>query len=165
MWTSPDLNVYKPNVYVLMPFDDRNPPKYKKHYPDATEVVKEAFETAFLETDYRVLERGKLDKIIDEMQLSMSGLTEEQGINLGKMLNAEAVIYGTVTTFYRGSFLGSYTTVSFSVKAVHVESGVIIWKGNHTNETKFDYDYDPAALAHKVAKEIVQELIAKGHIR
>ena len=165
MWTSADLNVYKPNVYVILPFENWNLSKYKAKYPEAAEILREAFETAFLETGHRVVERNRLEEIISELRFSMFGLTEEQGITIGKMLNVDAVIFGTVKSFYRGSLLGDYTTVGFSVKAVHVGSGVILWKGSHTKTTKWIYDYDPRSYASEVAKEIVQELIAKEHLR
>jgi len=53
------------------------------------------------------------------------------------------------------------TKVGFSVKAVNVETGVILWKGSHTKTTKLKYNYDPGAYANEVAREIVQELIKR----
>lgn len=161
MWTSPDFNVYQSKVYAILPFEDRNSTKYKANYPDAADVVRDAFETAFLKTGHPVVERRKFQSIISEMEFSMSGLTEEQGIEVGKMLNADIIVFGIVKSFYKGSFIGSYTTVGFSVKAVHAESGVIIWKGSHTKSTSWSYDFDPAAFADEVANDIVQELISK----
>jgi len=60
----------------------------------------------------------------------MSGFTDQEWIKVGKMLNADVVIFGAVTSYNR--VIGGpavYTTVGFSVKAVDVETGMIIWKG------------------------------------
>ena len=152
-------------VYAILPFEDRNSAKYKAEYPDAAEVVRDAFETAFLQTEHRVVERRKLQSMLTELKLSMSGLTDEQGIKVGKMLNADIIIFGTVKSYYKGSLLGAYTTVGFSVRAVQVESGLILWKGSHTKSTSWNYDYNPAALADELAQEIVQELILREKIK
>ena len=113
MWTSPDFNVYQFQVYTILPFEDRNAEKYKADYPDAADVVKDAFETAFLKTRNRIVERRRLQAIISETKFAQTGLTEEQGIEIGKMLNTDIVIFGTVKSFYKGNILGSYTTVVF----------------------------------------------------
>lgn len=165
IWTSYELDRYQAKTYAVLPFEDRNSPKYKNKYVDAAEIVRDAFETAFLETGHRTVERNKLRMVTSELELSMSGLTEEQGMEIGKMLNVDAVVFGIVTSYYRGSFFGDYTTVGFSVRAVHVESGVIIWKGSHTKKAKWNYDLDPGIYANEVAREIVQGLITKGHFR
>jgi hypothetical protein len=133
-------------------------------------IVGEAFETEFLNTGYQLVERSRIQSVVSELKFSMTGLTEEQGIQIGKMLNVDAVIFGTVTAFYRG--VGDeQTTVGFSVKAVHVTNGLILWKASHTKRPGWTSRQlgqtggDPVAYASDVAKEIVQELIAKGHVR
>ena len=165
MWTSPDFNIHQPQVYTILPFEDRNAEKYKADYPDAADIVRDAFETAFLKTRNRIVERRKLQSLLSEKKLALTGLTEEQGIEIGKMLNTDIVVFGTVKSFYKGSILGSYTTVGFSVRAVTVSTGEIVWKGSHTKSTTWDYAYDPAAFAEEVADELVQELILKGDVR
>lgn len=165
VWTSPDFHMKQSKVYAILPFDDHNSAKYQADYPDAAEVVRDAFETAFINTQNRVVERSKLKSILSESAFAMSGMTEEKGIEVGKMLNADIVVFGTVKTFYKGSLLGPYTTVGFSVRAVNVGSGVILWKGSHTKSTSWKYDYDPAALVDEIAQDIVQELLARRDIR
>jgi curli biogenesis system outer membrane secretion channel CsgG len=164
MWISPDFNLYQSKVYTILPFEDRNAEKYKADYSDAADVVRDAFETAFLKTKNRIVERKKLQSLISEKKFALTGLTQEQGIEIGKMLNTDIVVFGTIKSYYKGSILGSYTTVGFSVRAVKVSTGEIVWKGSHTKSTSWDYAYEPAAFADEVADELVQELISKGDI-
>lgn len=94
----------------------------------------------------------------------MSGFTDQEWIKVGKMLNADVVIFGAVTSYNR--VIGGpavYTTVGFSVKAVDVETGMIIWKGNHTKTIYWNFfDADSlASLAQQVAKVIVASFLEK----
>ncbi|MFV9646123.1 MAG: CsgG/HfaB family protein [Desulfobacterales bacterium] len=162
VWVGPHLNDKSSEVYVILPFDNSNLQEHKDNYPEAAETVRDRFETAFLEAGHRVVERSMIDKLISELKFSMSGLTEQLGIKVGKMLDADVVIFGAVTSYYRvmwGPVV--YTTVGLSVKAVDVESGVIIWKGNHTKTIFWDiFDVNsPASLAREVTKEIIASFL------
>ncbi len=165
VWVGPHLNDKSSEVCVILPFDNSNLQEHKDNYPEAAETVRDRFETAFLEAGHRVVERNMIDKLISELKFSMSGLTEQLGIKVGKMLDADVVIFGAVTSYYRvmwGPVV--YTTVGLSVKAVDVETGVIIWKGNHTKTIFWDiFDVDsPASLAREVTKEIIASFLERA---
>ena len=103
-----------------------------------------------------------IEKIISELKFSMSGFTDQQGMEVGKMLNVGVVIFGAVTSYNKERLTPAiYTTVGFSVKAVDVETGVIIWKGSHTRTVYWDIlDTDSLpSLAREVAKEIVASFL------
>ncbi|MBU4186081.1 MAG: CsgG/HfaB family protein [Proteobacteria bacterium] len=164
VWVSPHLNDKSSEVCVILPFDNSNLQEHKDNYPEAAETVRDRFETALLEAGHRVVERSMIDKLISELEFSMSGLTEQLGIKVGKMLDADVVIFGAVTSYYRviwGPVV--YTTVGLSIKAVDVETGVIIWKGDHTKTIFWDiFDVDsPASLAREVTKEIIATFLGK----
>ena len=164
VWVSPHLNDKSSEVCVILPFDNSNLQEHKDNYPEAAETVRDRFETAFLEVGHRVVERSMIDKLISELEFSMSGFTEQLGIKVGKMLDADIVIFGAVTSYYRvmwGPVV--YTTVGLSVKAVDVETGVIIWKGNHTKTIFWDiFDVDsPTSLAQEVTKEIIASFLER----
>ncbi len=164
VWVGPHLNDKSSEVCVILPFDNSNLQEHKDNYPEAAETVRDRFETALLEAGYQVVERSMIDKLIAELEFSMSGLTEQLGIKVGKMLDADVVIFGAVTSYYRvmwGPVV--YTTVGLSVKAVDVETGVIIWKGNHTKTIFWDiFDVDsPASLAREVTKEIIASFLER----
>ena len=164
VWVDLHLNDKSSEVCVILPFDNSNLQEHKDNYPEATETVRDRFETAFLEAGHRVVERNMIDKLISELKFSMSGLTEQLGIKVGKMLDADVVIFGAVTSYYRvmwGPVV--YTTVGLSVKAVDVETGVIIWKGSHTKTIFWDiFDVNsPASLAREVTKEIIASFLER----
>ena len=134
VWTSPQIGSRSDIAYSIDPFEDANAKKDKENFPHAAKVVSEAFETAFLQSGYRVVSKGKED----------------------------AYVTGTLKAHYRGSFTGRYTTVGFDVKATDSKRGETLWKASHSITTGWDYDYDPAVLAGKVARELVQKLNASA---
>lgn len=156
VWVGPHVNDTRSNVCAILPFGNLQENKYE--FPEAAETVRDGFESAFLEAGYQVVERSMIEKIISELKFSMSGFTDQQGIEVGKMLNAGSVIFGSVTSYNKERLTPAiYTTVGFSVKAVDVATGVIIWKGSHTKTVYWDlFDTDSLpSLAREVAKEIV----------
>ncbi|MCG2821362.1 MAG: CsgG/HfaB family protein [Candidatus Atribacteria bacterium] len=164
VWVGPHLNDKSSKVCVILPFANSNLQEHKDNYPEASKTVRDSFETAFLEVGHRVVERNMIDKLIAELEFSMSGLTEQLGIKVGKMFDADIVIFGTVKSYYRiiwGPIV--YATVGFSIKAVDVETGVIVWKGDHTKTIFWDiFDVDsPASLAREVTKEIIATFLGK----
>jgi WD40 repeat protein len=67
----------------------------------------------------RWVERGQLDKVLTEIQMQMSGITDSAGATqLGKMLNANKMFFGTV------SKLGQ--TLTITVKVVNVETAEVV---------------------------------------
>ena len=162
LWVGPQVNDTRSNVCAILPFGNLQENKYE--FPEAAETVRDSFETAFLEAGYQIVERSMIEKIISELKFSMSGFTDQQGIEVGKMLNVGAVIFGAVTSYNKERLTPAiYTTVGFSVKAVDVETGVIIWKGNHTRTVYWDiFDTDSLpSLSREVAKEIVASFLKK----
>jgi opacity protein-like surface antigen len=63
-----------------------------------------------------VAERANLDAILEEMELQLSGLTDEaSAVKVGELLNAEAIFYGSVTE--------RADEFSVAITAVRLESG------------------------------------------
>ena len=67
---------------------------------------------------YHVVERSKIDEILKEQKLQMSGCVEECLIEIGNMVGAKKVILGSVGIMGR-----NYTS---SVRLVNAETGEII---------------------------------------
>ena len=159
VWVSPDVGSVDSRTYAVMAFENRLPNEQQKDYPEAAEVVRDAFETAMLGRGARLVERAKVEHLLAELARSKSPMhTTENAVKVGRLANAGAVVWGAAHSFFRGKAFGRYTTVGFSVKAVDAETGAILWKGSHTKSTKFDYDYEPSALAEEVAQEIAEKL-------
>ena len=46
---------------------------------------------------YKIIERSQMDKILDEMEFQSSGCTDEEcAVEIGKVLNAEHIVIGSV---------------------------------------------------------------------
>lgn len=164
MLVSADLKERPPKTLVILPFESRIPEKESRKHPDAGEVLTDAFETAFLMTGARLVERSRLKEVLGEAAFSASGLTEEDGVKLGRLLSADAVVVGVVTAYRQGGFGSTATTVGLTVKAIDVESGTILWKGSGTYTGApmgTNYSIDPAIAAKEAAKRVVEELLQK----
>lgn len=82
-------------------------------------------------------------------------------VNLVKAGEEDVSVYGTVTAFYRGSLGGRFTTVGFEVKAVHKQTGKVLWTASHIKSSKWAHDYEPSRFAGELSREVVSQLQAK----
>ena len=80
-------------------------------------ALAEIVRTELIGTDkFIVLERGELEKVLTEQELSMSGVTDsETAVEVGKLVGAEFVLVGSI------SRLGN--TYILNVRLIKVESG------------------------------------------
>ncbi len=114
--------------------DDRTFP-----LPNNGQYVQKTVENTFLDTPFRVLERASIQRILEEhdFQISQGIDDSHRASKAGKLLAADAVIYGTVQHFHydmaysvrpNGSYVAvSVPIVAFTLKMVEVKSGRIIW--------------------------------------
>lgn len=77
--------------------------------------ISEMFMTYFRPSGYTMIERAQIDKVISEQHFQRSNITDNQAVQLGKILNASVVVLGKV------SMLGGQYQVD--VRAVNVQSG------------------------------------------
>ena len=77
--------------------------------------ISEMFMTYFRPAGYTMIERAQIDKVISEQHFQRSFITDDQAVQLGKILNASMVILGKV------SRLGGQYQVD--VRAVDVQYG------------------------------------------
>lgn len=77
--------------------------------------ISEMFMTYFRPSGYTMVERAQIDKVISEQQFQRSNITDNQAVQVGKILNASIVILGKI------SKLGGQYQVD--VRAVAVQSG------------------------------------------
>ncbi len=115
---------------------------------------------------YQVMERGEIQKILDEQSMGQSGVvTQESAAKVGQMLGVELAVFGAVTEFgwaegnvggslaKKGLGLGvktSSATVAVDVRMVNTSTGEIIAaedvrkqeskKGLSVSTEKFDFD-------------------------
>lgn len=90
---------------------------------ETSDVIRDKVETVLVNKNYTVLERSKLNEIIKEFRLAQTGLTRNDQIELGKMLNANNLVLIEILELNK-----SDNQLEFSVKNLDVESGQILWK-------------------------------------
>ncbi len=92
----------------------------------------------------------------------------ENGVKIGKMLNADVIIIGQLTCYVQGAVSDKsptkkleHTTVGFNVRAVNIENSVIIWNINVVDEDQNIFTYTKPVQGHaiNVAEDAVDELI------
>ena len=76
---------------------------------------------------FKVVERNKIDEILKEQKLQMSGCVEECLIDVGNMLGAKQVVLGDV-----GKITDNYFTIS--VKLVDAETGEMVRTADYDAE-------------------------------
>ena len=86
---------------------------------DVADVAMSSIANALANFDYITLvERRQIETILKEQQLQLSGLTEAQSVNVGKLVEADMILIGNAGK------LGS--SVVFSVKLISVETGKVL---------------------------------------
>ncbi len=73
-----------------------------------------------------IIERESLEKILHEQAMSLTGLTEESSAEIGKLLQANQLIYG--------SYIITDDNIRIDLKLVNVESGSIAYTTNANGE-------------------------------
>jgi hypothetical protein len=144
--------------YMIFPFGDANSSGDKRAYPEAAITVRDQFETALLQQGFTV--EACPDVLIRGDKHPDNDLTVNEGyaIELGKQKGVDAVVFGTLTAFSRGTYGGGYTTVGFNAVAVDVKTTKILWKVSHYRPTLFYYEYEPAAFSQEVVQQVAESL-------
>ena len=94
-----------------------------------------------------IVERRKLQSLLDELKLSQAGFTEtENSIQVGKMLGARHLVFG-------GFIVTLDDKIRIDVRIVNVESGVTVKADQVTGNTK-----QILFLIGKLGKKIVKDL-------
>jgi curli biogenesis system outer membrane secretion channel CsgG len=98
-------------------------------------------------SDYKIVERSKIDDILKEQKFQISGCVDECLIELGKMLGANNVVTGSF-----GKVGNVYT---ISARMVDAESGEIL------QAISYDSDYEIGNLLKYGMKECAFRLMDK----
>jgi len=86
-----------------------------------------ALGTKLFTKGFAIIERLRLVAVLREKSLQMSGLTDEQLIEAGKVLNVDAIIFVETSGVERGDIYTAY------IKIVSVKSGAIMGSFNYQN--------------------------------
>jgi len=109
----PALTPENPVTLAILPLEAKGLPS------NVSDICLDVMSARLANVKYVTLvERQRIQDIISQLKLPMMGLTEENGAEVGKLLNAKVVLLGSVGT------LG--TSYVFSVRLLEVETGKVI---------------------------------------
>ena len=107
--------------------------------------------------DYRVAERTRLSQILEELKLSMTGLTPEGSIQIGKI--------STVTHLVLGSLVKLGRSITLTIRVVSTESGLSLFGASRRVKSE-DGLYDACSeIAVELKKGIVKPIYTASAAR
>jgi len=133
---------------------------------------------------FRVIERSRLDALLQEKNLALSGaLDASTAVEAGRLLGVDYLLTGAITE-YGTSTAGANTrgigglpsvrvgrkkfSAAMNARLIHTETGEIMWADEGREETKsanvnvggFGGGVEDDAMFDRVLKPVVQQLIA-----
>ncbi|SCY64100.1 CsgG/HfaB family protein [Desulfoluna spongiiphila] len=173
---SPRITELDHDSFAILPFVDERSGRKDNFGFNVSDVVTDAFETAFMKSGHKIVERSHVESILGEMKFSYMGHVDEAQLKeIGKMTNANVVILGMVRDFKKAKYervkgkmkTTSCTTLSYSVKAVHIETGEVLWKGAITRSSGMKGDmFSPCdcngvRFADRTSKTLVKKILSR----
>lgn len=100
------------------------------------DVLRRCFHANLSATGYEALRLEEVDERLNLASIDASGLDRENAYKIGKIVKADALIYGAVTKCSK-RFFGVYSQVVFGaeVRMVDAKSSRVIWQAEHTETT------------------------------
>lgn len=143
-------------IYALLPFKENsnsiNSVKDQLHSELESQLVKSGLE---------LVERKKLDALLEEIKFSNSGLTASNRIAFGKLSNANRIIL-LEDLVVKDPKSSNKTEIYFTIRCVDVESGKIIWSklSKYSSSESKSIDWH---TGHS-AREMIYQLQTSGEI-
>ncbi|MCK4389870.1 MAG: DUF799 family lipoprotein [Desulfobacterales bacterium] len=125
---SEQLKASPPQTIAILPFENLTDKK------EAFEIVRKTFYNQFSFKTFHDVELHRIDTVLASKDLlSRQKYLDVNPSELGRLLNADALIYGKITTFDR-LMMGVYSevTISASLKMLDCASGEVLWKACHS---------------------------------
>lgn len=155
----PDFNTDKFKKVAVVDFRDA------PQHPGSGGLVADIFETTLItKGKFILIERSQIAKVLSERNLSTKDFVD--WTNIGKLIHADLIITGSVTAWQTGTFGGNTSTVGASVKAIDVNSGIIMWSIDKSVGTTYytdglSYNAPPELVAKKLVRGMVDDFIKK----
>lgn len=123
----------KITTVAILPF------KNKCEKKGAEEVLRKCFFTNISIKGYNLLKLEEIDERLNLASIDTSNLDKEDVYKVGRIVKADALIYGTVTKCCK-KFFGVYSQVVLGaeLKMVDARSSKVIWQADHTEKTHSD---------------------------
>ena len=165
-------------TYAILPFQDQRESHSSDLGYNVVDAMTDAFETEFVGAGFKVVDRRNIQNALDELKFSYQGdVDPEKRKQIGKLTNSDIMVIGKLRTFQNALFLdkskpdkpSKCASISFSVKAVQIETGEILWTGSLTQSTGFKDDFmfgcdcDILKYANKAASDFIKKIVKGSH--
>jgi hypothetical protein len=163
-------------TYAIMPFQDKRESGSADLGYNAVDAMTDAFETEFIGAGFKVVDRRNIQSALDELKFSYQGdVDPDQRKQIGKLTNSDVMIIGKLRTFQNAQFNNAVkpdkpskcTSISFSVKAINIETGEIVWTGSLTKSTGYKDDFmygcscDVLKYSNRAANDFIKTIVKK----
>ncbi|WCL50343.1 CsgG/HfaB family protein [Leptospira sp. GIMC2001] len=108
-------------VYALLPFSKKA--NSSRSFEDQ---LHSALESQFVKSGLNMVERKKLDALLNEIKFANTGLTASNRIAFGKLTNADRLILVEDLVFQKPGTTKT-TEIFYSIRCVDIETGKILW--------------------------------------
>ncbi len=124
---------------------------FRPHKREISAALVDLFTTALVEKgDFRVFERSRLQDIMKEQNLGLSGnISPDTAVQIGKLLGVQYLLTGRITRFaYKGKSFDAFFKVGFKfknkklqgrldIRMIRTDTGEIVYVDKASNEKKF----------------------------
>ena len=100
-------------------------------------MIEDEFIRVLLSKNYTVVARSDTQAILKEMQFQKSGLTDDDAVNLGRVLSVQAVLIVNVTDL-KVTRDRKQLQCSMGVRLIGVEKSEVLWIGTHSGSGSAD---------------------------
>jgi len=131
-------------------------------YPHAGKIVSDLVLTElYAQTDFRMMDQTKVMSILNKDDEDMERfMNRTAAIKIGKMLDVDSVIYGSVTEFRYKRSLNEVPVACVSIRLLDVKSNRILWVGSKSAVGGNCWFCDDALtrLAQSIAHDLVKSI-------
>ncbi len=86
---------------------------------------------------YSMIERSQLSGVLNEAELSLSGISNSKAMKVGQMIGADGVIVGTVTEYDMVAYKGKkYPSVGITIRLIDCKTGKVQWSADYAERAK-----------------------------
>ena len=157
---------------------------FRPHKREISAALVDLFTTALVEKgNFRVFERSRLQAIMKEQNLGLSGnVSPDTAVQIGKLLGVQYLMTGRITRFaYKGKSFDAFFKVGFKfknkklqgrldIRLIRTDTGEIVYVDKASNEKKFmnlriatiggGTDYDET-MVNEIFEPIVEQMAQK----
>lgn len=119
---------------ILASADKSNHKEYSRKASLPPRVVEDEFMRALIGKGYKVPSRSDVTSIMGELKFQYSGLTDDDAVSVGKMLNVPAIVVINRNWYHQYSVRGRFDNycMILGARIIDVQKAEILWVGTET---------------------------------